>query len=341
MSTIKEIAEKTNLSIGTVSLVLNGRGDAMRISKKTQQRILEAAQGIGYLPNVSARRLRHLAGRNIPVIATFWPPDLSADVLGRFIMGAQSSILEQEYEFEMSIQPYKRSAIHKIKELCDSGMFNGAILTGISTEEQRYLEENPLSVPAVLFNRRSTIYNSVHVDSYEIGRKTAELFAARGHKKVGSIVPSHLKTSAYHSRQEGFEDGCKKYGLELEKRHILVAEMTMEGGITAAWNIVESGGALPTAIFFPLSIMAAAALPVFQRAGIKIPDEMEIMTYGDYEIEKYSVPSLSAVKFPVEEMGKACIRLVMESIQGSGAQSKSIVFDTPFVFRESCGGFEQ
>ena len=339
MSTIKEIAEKTNLSIGTVSLVLNGRGDAMRISKKTQQRVLDAAQGFGYLPNISARRLRQLGGRNIPAIAAFWPPDLSADVLGRFIMGAQNPILEQEYEFEMSVQPYKRKHIRKIKEMCDSGLFNGAILTGISAEEQQYLEENPLSIPVVLFNRQSSVYSCVHVDSYEIGRKTAELFAVRGHKKVGSVVPAHLVSSANFTRQRCFEESCGKYGLELQDQHIQIAPMTMEGGNAAARNILESKGELPPALFFPLGLMAAAAPPVFQRAGIVIPDGMEIMTYGDNEIEKYSVPSLSAIKIPVEEMAAVCIRLLMGLILGPAAGTKCIVFDTPFIFRESCGGF--
>lgn len=341
MSTIKEIAEKTKLSVGTVSIVLNGRGDEMRISKKTQQLILEAAQGVGYVPNMSARRLRQSGGRNLPVIATFWPSDLSSDLLGRFFMGAQSSILEQEYAFEMTIQPFKRKHIHRIKEICDSGMYHGVILTGISAEDQRYLEDNPLNVPTVLFNRKSSIYSCVHVDTYEIGRKSAELFALRGHKKVGTIVPDNLVRSENNLRFKGFVESCAKYGLELEERHIQAAPMTMEGGNAAARRIVEGGGELPTAMFFPLGIMAVAALPVFHRANIKIPDAMEILTYGDHDAEKYSVPSLSTVKLPVEEMAAACIRLAMGRILDPSTKPKAVVFETPFIFRESCGGFIQ
>ncbi|GFN33497.1 LacI family DNA-binding transcriptional regulator [Paenibacillus xylaniclasticus] len=339
MSTIKEIAEKTKLSVGTVSVVLNGRGDEMRISKKTQQRILEAAQGFGYVPNMSARRLRQSGVQSLPIIATFWPSDLSSDLLGRFFMGAQSPILEQEYEFEMTIQPFKRNNIHRIKEICDSGMYHGVILTGISAEDQRFFEAHPLSVPAVLFNRYSSIYSCVHVDTYEIGRKTAELFAMRGHRKVGTIVPDHLVRSENNLRFKGFVESCARYGLELEERHIQAAPMTMEGGYSAARKIVDGGGELPTAMFFPLGTMAVAALPVFNRANIKIPDEMEILTYGDHDAEKYSVPSLSTVKLPVEEMAAACIRLAMGRVLDPSTKAKAIVFETPFIFRESCGEF--
>ncbi|WP_040718842.1 LacI family DNA-binding transcriptional regulator [Paenibacillus daejeonensis] len=339
MSTIKEIAERTKLSAGTVSIVLNGRGDEMRIAKKTQQRILEAAQGVGYLPNVSARRLRQSNARNIPSIAIFWPSDLSSDLLGRFFMGAQNPILEQEFEFEMTIQPYARKHMHRIKEICDQGNFHGAILTGISAEEQRYLEENPIQVPAVFFNRESSSYSCAHVDTYEIGRKSAELFAARGHKKVGTIVPDHLVNTENNLRFRGFVEACATYGLELKDRHIQTAPMTMEGGNAAAKKIIEGGGDLPTAMFFPMGIMAVAALPEFHRAGIIVPDHMEILTYGDHDAEKYSVPSLTTVKLPVEEMAAACIRLVMSRIHDPSGKPKSLEFETPIIFRESCGGF--
>jgi LacI family transcriptional regulator len=339
MSTIKEIAERTKLSVGTVSIVLNGRGDEMRISKKTQQRVLEAAQGLGYLPNISARRLRQSGARNLPAIATFWPSDLAPELLGRFFAGAQSPILEQEYAFEMTIQPYKRGNIDKIKEMCDRGIYHGAIITGVSAEEQRWLESNRCGVPAVLFNRESSVCSCVYVDSYEIGRKVAELFANRGHRKVGVIAPEHLVHAKNNQRFKGFVESCARYGLELEDRHIQVAPMSMEGGNSAARRIVEGGGQLPTAVFFPIGIMAVAALPVFHRAGIRIPDDLEIVTYGDHEAEKYSVPSLTTVKLPVEEMASACVRLVMGLIQDPGSKPKSVVFETPFIFRESCGGY--
>lgn len=335
MTTIKEIAKLTNLSVGTVSLVLNGRGDQMRISKETQKRVLDAAKGSGYHPNVSARRLRQSGAKNVPVIATFWPSDLSASVLGRFFMAVQDPVLEHEYEFEMLIKPYKPQHIHKLKEMCDSGMFNAAIITGVSEENQRYLEDNDLSIPITLFNRSSNKYCSVYVDNYEIGRKTAELFASRGHRKVGMIVPESTMSST-DARKRGFIESCPRYGLELEERHISSGQLSMIGGQTAMRQMAGTGGSLPTALFFPISVMAVGALPVFPEKGIRIPEDMEIMTYGDHDFEQFSYPSLSAIHFPVEKMASACIRLMMDTISGAIHVPKSIVFDTPFIFRQTC-----
>lgn len=339
MSTIKEIANETKLSIGTVSLVLNGRGDEMRISRKTQELVLETARRFGYLPNVSARRLRHSGSKTVPIIATFWPSDLSSEILGRFFKGVHGSELLQEHQFEMTVQPYKRSHIGNMRAVCDTGLFNGAIITGISEEDQQYLEKHPLGIPTVIFNRESSVYSTVRVDHYEIGRKTAELFARRGHRRVGIIMPDFGKRTRTSIRHQGFIESCERYGLTLEPGHIQSAPMTFEGGNKAARSLLEENKELPTAVFFPISIMAVGALPVFHQAGIKIPDMMEIMTYGDNEIERYTVPSLSTVKLPVEEMADACIRLVLDSLRGNGEEPSSIVFEAPFVFRESCGGF--
>lgn len=340
MSTIKHIAELTKLSVGTVSLVLNGRGDELRISKETQQRILDAAQTIGYLPNVSARRLRRFSGRNLPAIATFWPSDLAPELLGRFYVGAQSSILTQECECEMTVHSFQRHDIHRIREVCEEGIYHGAIISGMTTEEQRELEAEPLNVPMVLFNRYSEIFSCTYINSYEIGRKIAELFKLRGHRRVGTIVPHYLVQAAGDQRYRGFVESCEAYGLELDERHIITASHTMEGGNQAAHKLAASGGPLPTAMFFPLGIMAIAALPVFHRAGIRIPEQMEIMTYGNHDVEKYSVPSLSTVQLPVEEMSAACVRLVLQQIVAPKSKPTALLFETPFIFRESCGGFQ-
>lgn len=339
MSTIRVIAKLTNLSAGTVSLVLNGRGDEMRISKKTQKLILDTAKGMGYLPNLSARRLRQAHNINLPTIVIFWPTDLSADLLGRFFIGAQHHILEQEFDFELTIHPYNRAQISKIREVCNRGIYHAAILTGLSSDEQHYLEENPLSIPTILFNRASSLYHCVYVDSYSIGKKTAELFFARGHKKVGTIITDYLVKNDNNLRFKGFQETCHNLGLELQDKHIQVAPTTMEGGNIAAMKLIESGE-LPTAIFFPLGLMAIAALPQFKQSGIHIPNDIEILTYGDNEAEKYSVPSLSTVKLPVEEMSTACVRLALNIIHDPSLHNKSLVFETPFIFRESCGGFE-
>ena len=94
---IKNIADKLGLSVSTVSVVLNGRGDQVRISKETQKKVLNAAKEINYQPNIYARRLRQAANEEAPyVLALFWRRDNLNSRLGRFLEGIFQTIERAE-----------------------------------------------------------------------------------------------------------------------------------------------------------------------------------------------------------------------------------------------------
>ena len=102
---IKQIAEQAGVSPGTVSLVLNGRGDELRISKVTQQRVKEVAKELNYQPNIYARRLRSTkTGKTSKVIAVFWSTEFMDDMMGRFFLGMQKVLLDGGHEVEFFIQ---------------------------------------------------------------------------------------------------------------------------------------------------------------------------------------------------------------------------------------------
>lgn len=102
---IKNIADKLGLSVSTVSVVLNGRGDQVRISKETQKKVLNAAKEINYQPNIYARRLRQAANEEAPyVLALFWRRDNLNSRLGRFLEGIFQTIDLKELKIELVVR---------------------------------------------------------------------------------------------------------------------------------------------------------------------------------------------------------------------------------------------
>ena len=96
MITIKDIAALTHISPSTVSIVLRGNGDARKISKETQTRIIETAQKLGYTPNIQAKVLREgMPARSI--ITLFWASDIRVHILSRFLNGLQTSLFLHDY----------------------------------------------------------------------------------------------------------------------------------------------------------------------------------------------------------------------------------------------------
>jgi LacI family transcriptional regulator len=339
MASIREIAKLAGVSIGTTSFVLNGKGDQMRISASTQQKVLEAAKALNYRPNISARHLRSSGGKSAPVVSILWTIDTRASLIGRFLKGIENLFSNQTRGFELLIQPYENSKINKVESLITGTRFNGAIIAYASEEDLTFLENNQINVPIVLYQRESTKYSSIKVDFLDSGKKVADLFAQRGHKNVGIIVPELASPSIY-LRRDGFMNGAAIHNLHVDPKHVVIESNTGEGGYNAAKELLKSKE-LPTAVFFINDTMAAGGLAAFHEAGVKIPDDIEVMSHDNHDHTRFTIPSLSTVHLPEEEMAAACMNTLLDLIGNKVEEPVSLTFETTQIIRQSCGGFKQ
>jgi DNA-binding LacI/PurR family transcriptional regulator len=333
---IKQIAEKLGVSQGTVSIVLNGRGDEMRISKATQAKVLEAAKDMDYRPNIYARRLRQAGNEaQAPVIAVFWTTDFLSSPLGRFFTGIQRGLLEDRREVEVILQPYERGSLRDKERFIDRQRYSGAIMAGISESDEAFLLEKELNIPIIMFNRAIERYGTVYVDDYEAGRKTAWLFSRRGHERACLVHPAESSKAAT-LRKAGFIDGCAQHGVSLPEGCIRPAGPSFEEAEEAVRTAVGAKPS-PTALFLSIDNLAPGAYSALRSLGIGIPRDMEVLAYGDNELAKHMTPSLTSIHVPIEEMGRDCLRLLMSMLESKDFRPNSLLHPLNFVFRESCG----
>jgi LacI family transcriptional regulator len=314
---------------------LNGKADQYRISPATQQKIFEAARALNYQPNISARRLRSGGETVLPIIALFWSLDTRAALMGRFLKGLHSMLAEQEHEYELLIQPYEGSKLSEIKSLMTGTRFNGAIIANPTEADEEFLAQASLNVPIVLYQRSSDKYCSVNVDSRKSGAEVAKLFAGHGHKRVGVIVPN-VSSKAVRLRMEGFLEESARQGMEVSDRHRIYSDFSEQGGYTAIRQLVQSDGELPTALFIISDQMAVGALMAFHEFGMNVPEDCELIGHDDDEVTRFTIPSLSTVHLPVEEMSRECIRLLTDLIQHKTTTPVARILDTHVVIRGSC-----
>ncbi|RRJ64204.1 LacI family transcriptional regulator [Paenibacillus oralis] len=337
MASIKEIAQLANVSQGTASMVLNGKGDKYRISAATQQKILEAAKQLNYQPNISARRLRSGGETVLPIIALFWTLDTRAALVGRFLKGLQHAMSELEDEYELLIHPYVGTKLSEVQSLVTGTRFNGAIIANSTEEDDEFLETADLNVPVVLYQRDSNKYASVSVDSYESGGMVAEMLYGRGHRKVGLIVPD-VSSRAIRLREAGFMAKAAELGMDAGEAWIVYEDFSEQGGYEAVKRLKPEGGAWPSAIFALSDQMAVGALKALDECGVKVPEELEIIGYDNDEVTNYTVPTLSTVHLPVEEMAGESLRLLIEMMRYQTNVKTAKQMDTRIVMRKSCGG---
>ncbi|TBL71393.1 LacI family DNA-binding transcriptional regulator [Paenibacillus thalictri] len=339
MSSIKEIAKLANVSQGTASIVLNGKGEQYRISEKTQQKIYEAARQLNYQPNISARRLRSGGETVLPIIALFWALDTRTMLISRFLKGLQKTLSSVEGEYELLIQPYVGSKLSEVRSLITGTRFNGAIIANSTEEDEQFLEQAALKVPIVVYQRNSSKYCTVSVDSFKTGEEVAGLFASRGHRDVGMIVPD-VSSKAIRLRKEGFLKAAGELGLNVSPRHIASFDFSEQGGWDAAKHLLQTNTSLPSALFVLSDQMAVGALSAFHASGKKIPDDLEIVGYDDDEMTRFTIPTLSTVHLPVEEMASECTHMLIDLMHHRTTQPVAKVLQTHLVIRNSCGGFK-
>lgn len=336
MTSIKDIAALANVSQGTASIVLNGKGEQYRISAATQQKIYEAARQLNYQPNISARRLRSGGETVLPIIALFWTLDTRAALIGRFLKGLQEALPGMEHEYELLIQPYVGSKLNEVRSLRTGTRYNGAIIANPTVEDEKFLEAADLQVPIVLYQRESTKYSYVNVDSYQSGCAAAVRFAERGHRHVGIIKPN-VSSSAVSLRVEGFLSASKELGMQITQDHIIASDFSEHGGYLSIQSLYQRGGdEMPSALFVVSDQMAVGVLAALEQLGKRIPEDVEIIGYDDDDVARYTVPPLSTIHLPVEEMAIQCLQILFELIQRRTATPIGKTLETHLVVRTSC-----
>ncbi|WP_243456624.1 LacI family DNA-binding transcriptional regulator [Mobilitalea sibirica] len=336
---IKQIADKLGVSSGTVSIVLNGRGDQMRISKMTQKRIQDMAKEMNYQPNIYARRLRKSAEEEAPyIIAIFWREEYLDDLLARFLKGLYHAIKNNDLNIELVLQPYDFGNLEKHHRFINSNHFNGAIVGGISNEDQQYLEQNEFDIPIVLIGRSTKKYNSVLIDYYDAGTNCANLFSMRNHKIVGLIGLS-TKGKSVQLIELAFKETCKEKNILIDTNCISYCEeRNFTSGYESAMKVLTNEKK-PTAIFVMDGRNAFGVLKACKTVGLTVPKDIEILVFGENEYFSYSEPTITTIQQPMEQFAERSLNMILMSIKNKADNPMIQELSPIFNFRESCGGF--
>lgn len=340
---IKEIAEALKLSPTTVSFVLNGHGDRMRISKKTQERVRQEAQKRNYRPNIYARRLRTRAG-GLPdyVIACFWNVNVYVDeMIGSLIRGVHRFEETNDIDLELIIQPYTGSRLSEFKERISADRYSGIIFMGLQEEDITFLEEQKYKIPIVVNNRRIEHYPCMMNDDFQSGARVAKHFYDRGIRKVGVLL-NDSGSYAVSRRMEGFMSIVRQYGMTVREEWIAEAELKgTEGGYSNAMQTLDRPDK-PEAVFCMYGTGAAGVLRACEELKIRVPQDMEIVAYGDVSGLKYIRPSVSVIHVPAAQHMEATLKLLIHNIDRTDPTAvqkedtwKDVLCKPEFIYRES------
>lgn len=314
-------------------MVLNDKSGSVRISEQTRQRVLGAAVSLGYVPNLSARQLRQDSETRL-TLALIWPLDSRLSTVVDILRGVQRYIVSGEVPMkcDLLVETFRQGDIAEVKGLHYPNRFNGAILANLSTDDEAYLHEVPSKVPSVLFQRSSTYYRFVDADNVVAGRDVATHVMRNHHERLLVIVPQ-VSSDAMNRRLDGIMSELRRTQTA-PVADVAYCNFSESGGYEVVSTTIRDGNR-PSAIVCLTDPLAVGALSALHDLGIQVPTQCEVIGFDNLEISKFTVPKLSTVDIPVEEMAYESARLLVKQILEPGNKAESMTFPLTLVHRQT------
>ena len=309
MATLKDVSKLAKVSPTTVSIVVNGNASKRRIPQETVDRVNAAVKELNYHPSVAARALRN-ADLNKFTIGVYWTTGFRSSYLTRFMKGLQTWKEKSNMEVNIMICPFTVNELYKEAALFQTDTYNAVIIATASEGDLQYIHKHTINAPTVLTNRTSEIYNTVAVDSAEMGHLAAQHLIERGVKSA-AIIALNNKNFVMSSSVRAFIAHCKIAGVSISDKHIITTGYTFEEGYEAGRELIKRGE-LPDAIFVDNDSLAIGLLECLRKQRIDVPDDIQVISLGlgNPNYARYIHPSLTVVDVPLELLAEEAMKLI-------------------------------
>jgi len=339
---LKKIAETYNISVATLSRVVNNKGN---VRPETKERVLEILKKEQYVPNYMARSLKTNSSTTIGIIV----PDISQKLFAGIIRGINRKLFESGYlvllsDSEESEQKEKRYLDLMLRQCVD-----GLVIATVDPEHIDFRRFYALGIPVVFIDTipdTELQVDAVLVDDYMVGQKMAKYFLQKGHTKIAVLTGTSGGFSPSVQRLKGFLDTCEKQGTAIPKELIYKLPYSQEESYRVIKKLLNGGGAGPiTAVAAMHELMAIGTVKAIREQNLAIGEDISLIGCDLNERIQLFKPQITGVEQPEEEIGETVAGLLLQrlrqkALEGVDAMRESIgqkiLLNPRFVIRDSC-----
>lgn len=313
--TIKDVAERSGVSVSTVSRVLNDHPD---VSQAVREKVLEAVKALHYVPNNSARDLVKPQADAIGVVVRgaenpFFTPVIRS--IEKAVEGAGYTMVLHQIQVD-------EDELSAGAALVRSKRLRGLILLGGRFD---YTDEQTadLDVPFVCCTYTNSFgtldkgsYSSVSIDDRAEAYRAVKMLTDRGHRRIAVLVDSTLDRSISELRYLGYCQALRDVGLEPDGG--LIVE-TVDFGMAAAYEktrrLLEKRKDV-TALFTIADSLAIAAMKALHDEGKRVPEDCSVIAIDGIDMSLYTIPTLTTLIQPQETMGEQAVEILAGVLAG-------------------------
>ncbi|MGY6545241.1 MAG: LacI family DNA-binding transcriptional regulator, partial [Cyclobacteriaceae bacterium] len=332
---IKDIARELNVSSSTVSRALK---DYPGISDETKRRVKELADKLNYRPNAVALSLRKSKSFTIGVII----PEVVHFFFSTVISGIEEVAFSNGYNV---ILCQTNERLDREKSSIDTMLSNqiDGLLVSFSketTEFDHFSKLMDLDFPIVFFDRLPEIPNAVNVtvNDFEGAYQAVKHLLEQGYKRIVHLAgPSNLAISK--KRKEGYLKALAEAGIEADESLIIECPGGNEKeSFDVTKQLFENEKNRPDAIFAHHDIVAAGAMMALKSLDLRIPEDVGLVGYSNWQFSSMIDPPLSTVSQPGFKIGETAITMLLEMIDKKRdykSEPVQVVLDTELLVRKS------
>ncbi len=342
MPTIKDVAREAGVSVGTVSMVLNGSSS---VKMETRVHVLQVIEKMGYTPNQYARSLVTKKRNIIGIIRSFLtreedayrsgyhfeelPDTYLADMLD-VIVGETTRL---GYSLLLDVANQGSGTESSLPMITQPGRIDGLIwASGFMTQRQKELLMQ-LTVPIVTIGSRFDCFDYVDTDPVQGMYDITRYVLSCGHRDI-VFINGLNRTQTSERKLEGVKKAYQEFGIPYDPQRTEEAPFSGLGGYNAMKRLWMKGNR-PTAVLTALDVLAMGAMRFLEEEGLRIPDNVSVTGYEDGILAEYCNPRLTTVCSKKSELGLQASRTLVNRINNPNAQRVKLIIQPELVIRET------
>jgi len=326
--TIKDIAERAEVSYATVSRALNNK---YGVHEKTRKKVLSIAAEMEYSPNAVARGLvkkrTHTLGLIIPDITNPFYPGVAR--------GIEDGAAEAGFSVILCNSNWERGRERQYIDLVAEKRVDGVILAPIENRQEMLKTSYTDRIPVVYVDKapKKTRNSFVVIDNIRGGFLATKHLIEQGYDTIGFIGASE-ESWYIDERLQGYKMAFEQYGLSIREEFIRLSDFKQDTGHKIICEMIDTGD-YPRSVFAENDLLALGVMQGVRERGLRIPQDVAVVGFDDIPFAGFPEIQLSTIYQPKYEMGKKAVEVLIEQIESGRAAGTKIYLEPQLVVRGS------
>ena len=324
--TISQIAKQANVSIATVSRIINKSG---YVKPETTQKVLQAITHFGLTPKDF--HIAETATNTCSILVCF--PDFRNPFYTEVIDGIQAAAASRGFRtFFYEASDYK-NALNEYEVIMDQNHFSGLLLVHNIFDKEK-LSRLRLKYPIVMCSEHCYLPNVsfVSIDDIYSSQIAINYLISTGRTKI-ALINSMLTNAKY--REKGYLEAMAKAGLVPRNEWIMhVSSIDFDMAVSIISALLKKPDH-PDAFYCVSDVYGAAAIKAIQNCNLQVPKDIAVIGFDNIDLSKMVVPSLTTISQPKRQIGHQSCELLLDLIENPSSPTQHILLNTELIVRDS------